>query len=53
MFPAETLFWYNSGKYRMEFRKRHKKLYLFWMISSLIVAVSMVAFLLAPIFYSR
>lgn len=37
----------------MEFRKRHKKLYIFWMISSMIVAFSMVAFLLAPIFYSR
>ncbi len=37
----------------MEFRKRHKKLYLFWMISSMLVALSMVVFLLAPVFYSR
>lgn len=37
----------------MEFRKRHKKLYLFWVITSAIVAVSMVAFLFAPVFYSR
>jgi len=37
----------------MEFRKRHKKLYFFWMISSMLVALSMVAFLLAPVFYSK
>ncbi len=34
----------------MEFRKRHKKLYLFWVLSSFLVVFSMVAFLLAPLF---
>lgn len=36
----------------MEFRKRHKKLYLVWMIASVIVSASMVLFLLAPLFFS-
>lgn len=36
----------------MEFRKRHKKLYIVWMVISMIVVVSMVAFLFAPAFYS-
>lgn len=35
----------------MEFRKRHKKLYFFWVVISLFVALSMVGFLLAPLFY--
>ena len=35
----------------MEFRKRHKKLYMFWLVISILVVVSMVGFLIAPIFY--
>ena len=35
----------------MEFRKRHKKLYLFWVITSVLVALSMVGLLIAPLFY--
>ncbi len=35
----------------MEFRKRHKKLYLFWLVISILVVVSMVGFLIAPMFY--
>lgn len=35
----------------MEFRKRHKKLYLFWVVVSVLVIFSMVAFLVAPLFY--
>lgn len=36
----------------MEFRKRHKRLYIVWMVISMIVVFSMVAFLFAPAFYS-
>ena len=35
----------------MEFRKRHKKLYLFWVVVSVLVIVSMVAFLVLPFLY--
>ena len=35
----------------MEFRKRHKKLYMFWLVISILVVVSMVGFLIAPMFY--
>lgn len=35
----------------MEFRKRHKKLYFFWVAISVLVALSMIAFLFAPLFY--
>ncbi len=35
----------------MEFKKRHKKLYFFWVVVSVLVALSMVGFLLAPLFY--
>ena len=35
----------------MEFKKRHKKLYFFWVVVSILVAISMVGFLLAPLFY--
>jgi len=36
----------------MEFKKRHKKLYIFWVIVSVTVSASMVLFLLAPLFFS-
>jgi hypothetical protein len=36
----------------MEFKKRHKKLYIFWVIVSVMVSASMVLFLLAPLFFS-
>lgn len=34
----------------MSFRARHKKIYFAWVIVSALVALSMVAFLLAPLF---
>lgn len=34
----------------MSFKKMHKKAYRLWMIASVLVAISMVAFLLAPLF---
>lgn len=35
----------------MEFRKRHKKLYAAWVVVSVLVALSMVVFLVAPLLY--
>ncbi len=32
----------------MEFRKRHRKLYAFWVVVSALVILSMVAFLVVP-----
>lgn len=34
----------------MSFRTRHKKIYFAWVIVSALVALSMVVFLLAPLF---
>ncbi len=34
----------------MSFKKMHKRAYRLWVIVSVLVAVSMVAFLLAPLF---
>lgn len=34
----------------MGFRRWHKKVYVLWVVISLLVVVSMIAFLLAPIF---
>jgi len=35
----------------MEFRKRHRKLYLFWVGISVLVIISMVAFLVVPFLF--
>lgn|GEM_PF-6153188 len=34
----------------MSFRKVHKRAYVVWVVMSLLVVVSMIAFLFAPIF---
>ena len=50
MIVGAAFFWYHEDT-NMEFRKRHKKLYFFWVVISFLVALSMVGFLLAPLFY--
>lgn len=34
----------------MSFKKRHKKLYILWVVVSLVAVISMVAFSLIPLF---
>lgn len=34
--------------YRMSFRRWHKKIYAVWVVVSILVVISMVAFLFAP-----
>ncbi len=35
----------------MSFRKWHRRAYIFWVVLSVLVALSMIAFLLAPLAY--
>jgi hypothetical protein len=55
--PAERFLVSYKGnrtekKRDMSFRKWHRRAYIFWVIASGLVALSMIAFLLAPLLYS-
>jgi len=50
LLDSPTVFGYHETD-RMEFRKRHKRLYAFWVAISVLVILSMIGFLVVPFLY--